>query len=140
MRSPEQVKIARDRHPSVVKGQAGIVAIAADDVLPFIRRFAFDDHLEPVVLVTARVVVFELGQLADDSDVREPSLLLQLSQEAGLELLTRVETSRRDLDARVRVHRILEHEQLAAAFPVACHVGDDAAPSRQSTSSSAWGR
>ena len=59
--------------------------------------------MEAVVLVPARVVAFEAGDLSDDAGVAEPSLLLDLPEQASLELFVRVEPACGHLDTHMRV-------------------------------------
>jgi hypothetical protein len=94
-----------------VKRKACIVALSQDLVLPLVARDTFHDDVEAVILVPARVVLFEAGQFTDDSSVGEPGLLLYLSKQARLELLARIEPAGRHLNTYVRVLGILEDEQ-----------------------------
>jgi hypothetical protein len=86
-------------------------------VLPLVRGIGFDDELEAVVLVPARVVLLEAGELPDDPDVFETRLLGDLAEKARLQLLVRIEAPGRNLDSHARVLGILEDEQLR--LPVA---------------------
>jgi 8-oxo-dGTP diphosphatase len=54
------------------------------DVLPLVGRITLEDELKAVVLVPARVVLLEAGELPDDPHAFEARLLRDLEHEAGL--------------------------------------------------------
>jgi hypothetical protein len=135
----EQSEARRDRQPPKAEGEPRVVPVADDDVLPRVPLIAHENDVEAVVLVPARIVLLEAGKLADDADVREAGFLLELPKEAGLETLAFIEPPSGNLDADVRMLRILEDEELSPSVPVARDVGDDSA-ALHSSSSSACGR
>src|SRR5688572_5090751 len=113
----EQVQLGADRHPAEPEDEACVVTLTVDDVLPLVRRMRLDHELEAVVLVPARVVLLEAGELPDDPYVFETRLLGNLAENARFQLLVRLQSSGWNLGSRVGVLRIVEHEQLR--LPVA---------------------
>jgi hypothetical protein len=68
----------------------------------------------------------ERPELAEHVRVREPRLLLELAQEAGLDVLAGLEPSGRNLCARVPVVGVVEDEQLLAPVALARDVREHA--------------
>ncbi len=86
--------------------------------------------MEAMVVVSVLVVGLEVRQFANDPDVVEAGLLSELTKEPGLQLFARIKPSGGNLNAHVRVLRILEDEELVASLGVASHVRDDALAKR----------
>src|SRR5687768_1782831 len=114
MRSLEQVRIRIERGPAVPEDEPRVVTGPADLMFPFVRRVAVDDEVEAVVFVLRPVVVLEPRQLADDPDVRQPGLLLDLPEQAVLDALARVEPAGGNLDGDLGMVAVVEDEQLPA--------------------------
>jgi hypothetical protein len=130
------VESGSDGHPAEPEDEPRVVALPVDDVLPLVGRITLEHELKAVVLVPARVVLLEAGELSDDPDAFETRLLRDLAQKPGLEVLVRIESACRNLQADVRMLRILEDQQLRLPVAHPRDVGDDA-PALHPTSSSA---
>jgi hypothetical protein len=131
VRSPEQVRLGADRLPAEAKDVAGIVAVAVHDVFPAVGRFALEHDVEAVVLVPARVVLFETRQLPDHSNVLEACLLEELAPQPVLEPFVRLEPPGGNLHAHLGLLGIVEDEQFRRLVADARDVGDDAAAARR---------
>jgi putative flavoprotein involved in K+ transport len=123
--APGELRERGERHEAAEEEEPGVVAVAADDVLPCVPGIVRLE-VEVVALVHASVALSagDMREFPQDAGVN-PDLLVELAREPFFQRLAGVEPPGGHLRACLGIAPLVEHEQLEPARDVCDHAKRD---------------